>query len=91
MYYSTDAFRTDCLHPLLMFTETLEFCKASGDLFQGRFFLKPTSRSRNVPLSRTAVVQLVAALQEPDIRLRDVETLIARDVSLAAFVSIRNQ
>lgn len=64
--------------------EDFEFCKASGvDLFQGRFFLKPTSRSRNVPLSRTAVVQLVAALQEPDIRLRDVEALIARDVSLS--------
>ncbi len=64
--------------------EDFEFCKASGlDLFQGRFFLKPNPRSRNVPLSRIAVVQLMAALQEPDIRLRDVENIIGRDVSLS--------
>jgi EAL and modified HD-GYP domain-containing signal transduction protein len=79
--------------------EDFEFCKALGlDLFQGRFFLKPDSRSRNVPLSRTAVVELMAALQDPDIRLRDIEHIIGRDVSLSynllrfansAFVGLR--
>jgi EAL and modified HD-GYP domain-containing signal transduction protein len=64
--------------------EEFELCKALGvDLFEGRFLLKPKATTRNVPLSRASVVQLLAELQEPDIRLVRLEEIITQDVALS--------
>ena len=62
-----------------------ERCAALGfDLFQGYFFCKPeTLSARGVAPNRLAMLQLVAALQDPNIQFADLETLIARDVALS--------
>jgi c-di-GMP phosphodiesterase len=57
---------------------------AGADLFQGYFFCRPHMiGGRRVPPSRIALMQLASALQDPDIQLRDLETLISRDVALS--------
>ncbi len=65
--------------------EDYERCAALGfELFQGYFFCKPeTLSARGVAPNRLAMLQLVAALQDPDIQFADLETLIARDVALS--------
>jgi EAL and modified HD-GYP domain-containing signal transduction protein len=64
--------------------EDFELCKGLGvDLFEGRFLLKPKATKRDVPLSRVSLVQLLAELQEPDIRLLHLEEIITRDVALS--------
>ncbi len=61
------------------------FCAGNGcDLFQGYFFCRPVvMRHRGIAANRMALLQLVAALHDPDIELADVEHLIARDVALS--------
>src|SRR5215213_7122786 len=65
--------------------EDYERCAALGfELFQGYFFCKPeTLSARGVAPNRLAMLQLVAALQDPNIQFADLETLIARDVALS--------
>jgi EAL and modified HD-GYP domain-containing signal transduction protein len=64
--------------------EEFELCRALGiEFFQGRFFLTPNSMARDISPSRMAVVQLMAALQEPDIRLHNLENIIGGDVALS--------
>jgi EAL and modified HD-GYP domain-containing signal transduction protein len=66
-------------------SEEHERCEALGfDLFQGYFFCKPeTLAARGVAPNRLAMLQLVAALQDPDIEFARLETLISRDVALS--------
>jgi EAL and modified HD-GYP domain-containing signal transduction protein len=53
------------------------------DLAQGYFFCEPeTVSARGVAPSRLSIVQLLAALQDPDVPIDEVRTLIGRDVSL---------
>ena len=65
--------------------EDYERCAALGfELFQGYFFCKPeTMSAKAVAPNRLAMLQLVAALQDPDIQFAQLETLIARDVALS--------
>jgi EAL and modified HD-GYP domain-containing signal transduction protein len=65
--------------------EDYERCADLGfELFQGYFFCKPEMMSaRGVAPNRLAMLQLVAALQDPDIQFGDLETLISRDVALS--------
>jgi c-di-GMP phosphodiesterase len=65
--------------------EDYERCAALGfELFQGYFFCKPeTLSAKGVAPNRLAMLQLVAALQDPDIQFSQLETLIARDVALS--------
>jgi EAL and modified HD-GYP domain-containing signal transduction protein len=62
-----------------------EFCIRVGcDLFQGRFFCQPAMiGTRGITANRLALLQVVAALQDPDVELADVEQLVARDVALS--------
>jgi EAL and modified HD-GYP domain-containing signal transduction protein len=65
--------------------EDYDRCLALGfELFQGYFFCKPEMMSaKGVAPNRLAMLQLVAALQDPDIQFADIETLISRDVALS--------
>jgi EAL and modified HD-GYP domain-containing signal transduction protein len=62
-----------------------EFCAALGcDLFQGYFFCQPAVvGTRSISANRLSLLQVVAALQRPDVDLSDVDQLIARDVALS--------
>ena len=65
--------------------EEYDRCAALGfELFQGYFFCKPeTMSARGVAPNRLAMLQLVAALQDPGIDFADLEQLISRDVALS--------
>jgi c-di-GMP phosphodiesterase len=62
-----------------------ERCIALGFTgFQGNFLHQPeTFRARRVPLSRLGALRLVAALQNEDYSLDEVERLLSQDVSLS--------
>jgi c-di-GMP phosphodiesterase len=62
-----------------------EFCVSAGaDLFQGYFFCRPAVVvTRGIAANRLAMLQIVAALNDPSVELSDVEALIARDVALS--------
>jgi c-di-GMP phosphodiesterase len=64
--------------------ERQEEAHAAGfDLFRGDFFTKPRSRSTGgIPPSRLALVRLLAALQDPDIEMSALATLLSQDVGL---------
>lgn len=65
--------------------EEQAFCHEIGcTYFQGYFFCKPeVIAHRRVAPNRLALIQLLAALQDPKIELHDVERLIARDLALS--------
>jgi c-di-GMP phosphodiesterase len=65
--------------------EDYDRCVALGfEYFQGYFFCKPeTMSARGVAPNRLAMLQLVAALQDPNIEFGQLETLISRDVALS--------
>ena len=62
-----------------------EVCIAAGcDLFQGYFFCRPAVvGTRGIAANRLALLQVVAALNDPAIELSDIEQLVARDVALS--------
>ncbi len=62
-----------------------EVCIAAGcDLFQGYFFCRPAVvGTRGITANRLALLQVVAALNDPDIDLADIEQLVVRDVALS--------
>jgi EAL and modified HD-GYP domain-containing signal transduction protein len=54
------------------------------DLFQGYFFCKPERmEAASVAPNRLTMLQLVAGLQDPKIEIRELETLVTRDVALS--------
>jgi EAL and modified HD-GYP domain-containing signal transduction protein len=61
------------------------YCAEIGcDLFQGFFFRQPELvRDRGIAANRLALLQVVSALQDPDVDFSDLEHLIARDVALS--------
>src|SRR4051812_34327219 len=65
--------------------EEYERCLELGfDMFQGYFFCKPERmEARAVAPNRLSMLQLVAALQDPTIEIRQLEVLVARDVALS--------
>jgi c-di-GMP phosphodiesterase len=62
-----------------------EVCIALGcDLFQGYFFCRPAVvGTRGIAANRLALLQVVAALNDPAVQFSDLENLIARDVALS--------
>jgi EAL and modified HD-GYP domain-containing signal transduction protein len=62
-----------------------EVCIAAGcDLFQGYFFCRPAVvGTRGIAANRLALLQVVAALNDPAIELSNIEQLVARDVALS--------
>lgn len=62
-----------------------EACKRVGfDYFQGYFLSRPSTMSNNdIPASRLRILELIAALQQPDVELDELEELISRDLALS--------
>jgi EAL and modified HD-GYP domain-containing signal transduction protein len=62
-----------------------EFCATAGcDLFQGYFFCRPAMLgTRGIAANRLALLQMVSALQKPEVEFSEIEQLIARDVALS--------
>ena len=64
-----------------MFDETRQL---GYSLFQGYYFCKPkTLTARAVPARQLAYLQLVSALRDPDLSIRDLENLVKHDVSIS--------
>jgi c-di-GMP phosphodiesterase len=65
--------------------EMLEFCKSVGfDLFQGYFLARPQIISgRKMSDNKQSVLQLMSALQDPDVPVEKIEKMIARDTVLS--------
>ena len=65
--------------------ETFDRCKEAGfELFQGYFFCQPkTVTGKGVPAGRLAQVELVAALQNPDVELEELDAVISRDLGVS--------
>jgi EAL and modified HD-GYP domain-containing signal transduction protein len=65
--------------------DTFEQCRGAGiDLFQGYFFCQPkTVTGKGIPANRFSHVELVAALQNPDVQLEELDRVISRDLSVS--------
>lgn len=65
--------------------EMLEFCKSAGfDLFQGYFLARPQIISgRKMSDNKQSVLQLLSALQDPDVPVEKIEKMLARDTVLS--------
>src|SRR5437764_997681 len=65
--------------------EEFHACADEGfELFQGYFFCKPeVLRAKAIGTNKLSLLQLLAALQDPDIELRRLEELIGHDVALS--------
>jgi EAL and modified HD-GYP domain-containing signal transduction protein len=65
--------------------EMLEFCKSLGfDLFQGYFLARPQIiTGRKMSDNKQAVLQLLSALQDPDVPIEIIEKMLARDAVLS--------
>lgn len=65
--------------------EEYELCKALGfDYFQGYFFCKPkVVTSQRAPANRMTIVNLLAQLQDPEVKIEKLEELISQDVALS--------
>jgi len=65
--------------------EAFDRCKEAGfELFQGYFFCQPkTVTGKGVPAGRLAQVELVTALQNPDVELEELDAVISRDLGVS--------
>jgi EAL and modified HD-GYP domain-containing signal transduction protein len=60
-----------------------DFCKAAGvDLFQGQFFCQAVPGRDELPVTRIPTMRLLTALQNPDVRLQDLEALVRNNLPL---------
>ncbi|MFP4146822.1 MAG: EAL and HDOD domain-containing protein [Halorhodospira sp.] len=64
--------------------EMMDLCRKAGfSYFQGFFLSRPTTlSSQSLSSRRLPLLQLVAALHKPELNIKEVETIIARDLSL---------
>ncbi len=65
--------------------EDYAYCARAGcDLFQGYFFCRPELiTGHRVDANRMSLMELLAALQEPDVQLNGLERIVARNVGLS--------
>jgi c-di-GMP phosphodiesterase len=65
--------------------EEFQACAELGfELFQGYFFCKPElMKSKAIGANKLSLIQLLAALQDPEIQLEKLEELIGHDVALS--------
>lgn len=66
-------------------SEEYELCKELGfDYFQGYFFCKPKIvEGQRAPANRITIINLLAKLQDPEVRIEELEELISHDLALA--------
>lgn len=63
--------------------QDLDLCKAAGvDLFEGQFFCQAMPGRHELPVTRIPTMRLLTALQNPDVRLQDLEELVRYNVPL---------
>jgi len=65
--------------------EEFDWCKSRGfDYYQGYFLCKPRIiKGRRMPTNRVNTLRLMAELQEPDLDIKQLEQLIAQDVTMS--------
>ncbi|MCG3203248.1 MAG: Cyclic di-GMP phosphodiesterase CdgJ [Gammaproteobacteria bacterium] len=65
--------------------EEFKYCRSLGfDLFQGYFLGRPGVISgRRLPADRISIMKLLARLQDPDLQIQELETIIEQDVALS--------
>jgi EAL and modified HD-GYP domain-containing signal transduction protein len=65
--------------------EAFQEAKSAGfTLFQGYYFCKPiTCKAAKLPQRRLAYLQLLAALRQPNVGVREIEEIVKHDVSLS--------
>ena len=65
--------------------EDHQFCKQLGfDYYQGYFFCKPQVVSETkIPFSRLSTLNLLARLQDPNIKIDDLERALAQDLAIS--------
>ncbi len=58
--------------------------EAQVEYFQGRYFERPRMiHGTQIPANRLAILQLIARLQDPDITIDEVESLVHQDMTLS--------
>jgi len=65
--------------------EQLRLCQDLGfDYFQGYFFCRPQLvASRRLPVNRLSAIRLITKLNNPDIKIKELEEALSQDVSLS--------
>jgi c-di-GMP phosphodiesterase len=65
--------------------EQLRLCQDLGfDYFQGYFFCRPQLvASRRLPVNRLSAIRLITKLNNPDIKMKELEEALSQDVSLS--------
>ena len=65
--------------------EQFQRCQALGfDYFQGYFFCRPELvSSRRLPVNRLATIRLITKLNNPDVKMRELEETLSQDLSLS--------
>ena len=65
--------------------EQFQRCKELGfDYFQGYFFCRPQNVSgQKLPVNRLAMIRLITQLNDPDIKIPELESAISQNVSLS--------
>jgi c-di-GMP-related signal transduction protein len=81
-------FRSDHVRAIAERVDTAEAfadAKAAGfTLFQGRYLCKPTRvEASALPGRRLAYLQLISALRQPDVGVRQIEAVVKQDLSLS--------
>jgi EAL and modified HD-GYP domain-containing signal transduction protein len=65
--------------------EDFQFCRDLGfDYFQGYFFCRPELvTSHRLPVNRLATIRLITKLNNPDIKMKELEEALSQDVALS--------
>lgn len=60
-----------------------QYEQAGFDLFQGYFLTQPDVLSGEIPTNRLATLQLIAALQDPEVDIDEIEKAVQQNVALS--------
>lgn len=78
-------YKCDLLAEKIETYEEFEFFKKLGfKYFQGYFFAKPTIvQGKEIPSNKMVILQLVAKINQPDLDINELTTIITNDVSMS--------
>lgn len=63
--------------------DEMEFSKSLGfDFFQGFFLCKSSKPQKELPVNRLPMIRLLAKIQDPELDMAELETMISQDLSL---------